>query len=105
MSDDVDIYPLPRLDDLVDRLGRTRFISTIDLAKGDWQVALTPDPKLPSPPRQVTASIGYSPSASMGTYNVPKPNGHLAAPHQEFIVAYLDEVIIHLSTCTTSKSS
>ena len=33
-----DAYPMPRIDDLLDRIGQARYISTIDLAKGCWQV-------------------------------------------------------------------
>ena len=34
----VDAYPMPRIDDLIDRLGNSRYISTLDLTKGYWQV-------------------------------------------------------------------
>ena len=33
-----DNYPMPWIDELIDRLGKTRFVSTIDLTKGYWQV-------------------------------------------------------------------
>ena len=33
-----DAYPMPRVDDLIDRLGKAKYISTLDLAKGYWQV-------------------------------------------------------------------
>ncbi|XP_042579392.1 serine protease FAM111A-like [Cyprinus carpio] len=32
-----DGYPMPRVDELLDRLGRARYISTLDLTKGYWQ--------------------------------------------------------------------
>lgn len=38
-----DAYPLPRVDELVERQGRARFVTTVDLTKGYWQVALTPE--------------------------------------------------------------
>ena len=31
-------YPMPRVDDLVDQLGRTKYISMLDLTRGYWQV-------------------------------------------------------------------
>ena len=37
----VDTYPLPRVDDSVDRIGSATFITKVDLVKGYWQVPLT----------------------------------------------------------------
>ncbi len=37
-----DPYPMPRVDELVERLGRAKFLSTLDLCKGYWQVPLDP---------------------------------------------------------------
>ena len=31
-------YPVPRIDDLIDRLGEAKFITTLDLSCGYWQV-------------------------------------------------------------------
>ena len=36
-----DSYPLPRVDDCVDRIGSATFLSKFDLLKGYWQVPLT----------------------------------------------------------------
>lgn len=35
-----DLYPLPRIDESIDFLPRGNFVSTIDLARGNWQVAM-----------------------------------------------------------------
>ncbi|CAM4702344.1 unnamed protein product, partial [Lepidochelys kempii] len=35
-----DTYPMPRTDELLEKLGRAQFISTLDLTKGFWQVPL-----------------------------------------------------------------
>ena len=37
-----DSYPLPRVDDCIDRIGTAKYISKLDLLKGYWQVGLTP---------------------------------------------------------------
>lgn len=37
-----DAYPMPRVDELLDRLGTARFYLTLDLTKGYWQIPLTP---------------------------------------------------------------
>ena len=31
-----DAYPMPRIDELIDRLGRSKFITTLDLTRGYW---------------------------------------------------------------------
>ena len=36
-----DAYPIPRLEDCIDRIGQATFVSKFDLLKGYWQVPLT----------------------------------------------------------------
>ncbi len=38
-----DTYPLPRIDDLLDQLGKSTYFSTLDLASGYWQIKVHPD--------------------------------------------------------------
>ena len=38
-----DVYPLPRVDDILDALGEARYFSSLDLASGYWQVELDKD--------------------------------------------------------------
>ena len=38
-----DVYPLPRIDDILDTLSGAKFFSTLDLAAGYWQIELDPD--------------------------------------------------------------
>ena len=40
-----DTYPLPRIDDLLDQLGDSRYFSTLDLVSGYWQIRLSPNSK------------------------------------------------------------
>ncbi|KAL1248850.1 hypothetical protein QQF64_022168 [Cirrhinus molitorella] len=62
-----DGYPMPRVDELLDRLGRGRYISTLDLTKGYWQVTLT---------KEARPKMAFStPSA--------------------YAAAYLDDVVVH----------
>ncbi len=37
-----DAYPMPRVDELLERLGSAHFYSTMDLTKRNWQIRLSP---------------------------------------------------------------
>lgn len=37
-----DSFPLPRIEDCIDRVGAAKYVTKIDLLKGYWQVPLTP---------------------------------------------------------------
>ena len=41
----VDPYPMPRIDTLIDRLGSARYLTTLDLSKGYWQVPMAEECK------------------------------------------------------------
>ena len=34
----VDAYPMSRIDDILDQVGQPRYITTLDIAKGYWQI-------------------------------------------------------------------
>ena len=37
-----DTFPLPRVDDFLNQLGRAKYFSTLDLASGFWQIRMHP---------------------------------------------------------------
>ncbi|KAL5489194.1 hypothetical protein EMCRGX_G018260 [Ephydatia muelleri] len=92
-----DAYPMPRIDDLIDRLGEARFISTLDLTRGYWQVTVAEEA------RHKTAF-----ATPFGLYEFTvMPFGLQGAPAtfqrlmdrivkgcESFAAAYLDDLII-----------
>ncbi|KAL1265361.1 hypothetical protein QQF64_003388 [Cirrhinus molitorella] len=85
-------------DELLDRLGRARFISTLDLTKGYWQVELTKEAKpktafsTPSGHwqyRTLPFGLHGAPATFQGMMDI------LLRPHQAYAAAYLDDVVVH----------
>lgn len=91
-------YPMPRVDELVELLGRACFISTLDLTKGYWQVPLSKNA------REKTA---FSTPGGHWQYRTLPFGLHGAAatfqrlmdivlrPHRAYAAAYIDDVVIH----------
>lgn len=66
-------YSMPQVGELLDRLGRTQYILTLDLTKGYWQVPLTPSSweKTVSAPLVATGITG---SFRSGYTGLPQPS-------------------------------
>ncbi|CAM5115076.1 unnamed protein product [Natator depressus] len=96
-----DNYPVPRTDELLEKLGRTQFISTLDLTKGYWQVPLDESAKERS---AFTTHVGvYEFNVlSFGLRNAPATFQRLVdgllVGLEEYAVTYLDNVAIFLDS-------
>jgi hypothetical protein len=93
-------YPMLKVDELIERLGKASYKSTLDLTKGYWQVPLAPEDR-----HKTTFA---TPDGHPGFQYVRLPFGlHRASatfqrlmdtllrPHQAFAAAYIDDVVIH----------
>ncbi|XP_032442308.1 uncharacterized protein LOC116734877 [Xiphophorus hellerii] len=93
-----DPYPMPRVDDLLEKVGSASYITTLDLCKGYWQVALAPEA------RELTA---FKTPFGMYQFRV-MPFGLQGAPAtfqrlmdhvlrdvSAFSAAYLDDVVVY----------
>ena len=93
-----DAYPMPRVDELIERLGPARYLTTHDLTKGYWQVPLS---------KTVLEKTAFATPGGLYQYTV-LPFGVHGAPatfqrmmdrllrsHQAYAAAYIDDIIIH----------
>lgn len=98
-----DSYPMPRVDELIDRLGSANYISTLDLSRGYWQVPMSAHSK---------AKTAFATPFGLFEFNV-MPFGLQGAPStfqrmmdqllrglEDHAAAYLDDVVIHSVTWT-----
>ncbi len=90
-----DAYPMPRVDELLDRLGTARFYSTLDLTKGYWQIPLSPLSKEKS---AFTTPFGLHQFVTLpfGLFGAPATFQRLMdkilRPHTAYAAAYLDDI-------------
>ena len=97
-ASEFDAYPMPRVDELIERLGPARYLSTLDLTKGYWQVPLT---------RAAREKTAFSTPGGLYQYTVLPFGVHgapatfqrmmdqLLRPHQDYAAAYIDDIIIY----------
>ncbi|CAM4501278.1 unnamed protein product [Lepidochelys olivacea] len=93
-----DAYPIPCINELVDRLDNARFLTTLDLTKGYWQIPLAKDAKEKTAFSTPEGLFQYT-VLPFGLHGAPDTFQHLIdkllRPHTSYAAAYLYDVIIH----------
>ncbi len=96
-----DSYPTPRIDELVDRLGKAKWITTIDLCKGYWQVPLSVQSKELTAFRTPWGLFQFS-VMPFGLHGAPASFQRLMdcvlSGLSDYVAAYLDDIIIYSSS-------
>ena len=97
----LDDYPMPRIDELIDQLGKEKFISTLDLMKGYWQLPVTMKDR--HKPAFVTPFGLYQfKMMPFGLIRAPatfqRMLDRLVQGCQAFAAAYLDDLVIFSNT-------
>ena len=96
-----DAYPMPRVDEMIDHIGQGKYISTLDLNKGYWQV-----------PVEETSQSKTAFTTPFGLYEfITMPFGLQGAPAtfqrlmdkilrglEKYVSAYIDDVAIYSKT-------
>ncbi len=102
-----DFFPLPRMEDCIDRVGPAKFVTKLDLLKGYWQVPLTPRASEISAFVTPDDFMQYSVMA-FGMRNAPSTFQRLmriVLNGVENCEAYLDDIVIYSSSWEEHVSS
>ncbi|XP_042247194.1 uncharacterized protein LOC121882816 [Thunnus maccoyii] len=96
-----DAYPMPRIDDLLEKIGQARFITTLDLCKGYWQVPLEASNR-PYTAFQTPAGLFQFTVMPFGLHGAPATFQRLMdcvlQGCEDCSAAYLDDVVIFSDT-------
>ncbi|CAM4584877.1 unnamed protein product [Lepidochelys olivacea] len=96
-----DVYPMPRPDELLNNLGGARYLTTMDLTKGYWQVPLDADARLKS---AFITPLGLYEFLTLpfGLKGAPATFQHLVDQllrgMESFAVAYIDDICVFSQT-------
>ncbi|XP_041435978.1 uncharacterized protein LOC121399407 [Xenopus laevis] len=96
-----DAYPMPRVDELLDRLGNAKYLTTLDLSRGYWQIPLAPEDQEKS--AFITPyGLFHFTVMPFGMKNAPatfqRVANQLLEGYQEFAQAYLDDIAVFSNT-------
>ncbi|CAJ0964630.1 unnamed protein product [Ranitomeya imitator] len=92
-----DAYPMPRVDELIERLGPARYITTLDLTKGYWQIPMAQEAKEKTAFSTPDGCFQYV-RMPFGLQGAPatfqRAMDRVLAPHKAYAAAYLDDIVI-----------
>lgn len=92
-----DAYPIPRIEDCIDRIRLAKFVTKLDLLMGYWQVPLTPQAQAVS--AFVTPDALYKCKVlPFGMKNVPamfQRLMNLVTAELDYVVTYIDDVVVY----------
>lgn len=96
-----DSYPTPRIDDLLEQLGKAKYLTTIDLCKGYWQVPLTQRSRALTAFRTPWGLFQFT-VLPFGLHGAPATFQRLMdqvlCDFSGFAAAYLDDIVIYSTT-------
>ena len=99
---------MPRVDELIEGLGRAPYLTTLDLTKGYWQVPLTQSAREKTAFATSEGLYQYT-ALPFGVHGAPatfqRMMDHLLWPHRAYAAAYIDDIIIHMMSPVGTSTS
>ncbi|KYO43699.1 hypothetical protein Y1Q_0013688 [Alligator mississippiensis] len=103
-----DAFPMPYVAELVERMGDARYISTLDLAKGYWQILVAKEDRLKTAfgaPWGLYKFVRMPFGLHGGSATFQRLMDQILAPHAEYVAVYIDDIVIYSRTWEQHKSA
>ena len=98
-----DRYPLPRIDDLLDQLGKSKYFTSLDLASGYWQIPMNPQDAHKTAFRTRKGIFQFT-RMPFGLSDAGSTFQRMANAifddliTRRVVIVYLDDILVHTST-------
>jgi predicted aspartyl protease len=96
-----DSYPLPRIDEMLNKLGNARYFTKLDCSSGYWQIPLNENDKYKTAFKTKDGLFEFN-VLPFGLVNAPshfqRIMNQLLEPYVNFSSVYLDDVIVYSNT-------
>lgn len=93
-----DAYPMPRVDEIIEKLGKAQYLTTLDITKGYWQIPLTPNAREKTAFATPYGLYQYK-VMPFGLHGAPASFQRLMdrvlQPHAEYASEYIDDIIVY----------
>ena len=90
-----DAYPMPRIDDVIEKVGKARYISTLDLARGYWQIPMS-ESSMEKTAFATPFGLYEFVVMPFGLHSAPatfmRMMNHLLSGYKSFVDPYFDDV-------------
>ena len=90
----MDAYPMPRIDDLIDRLGKAKYITTLDLTRGYWQVPVVEEDQHKTAIATPFGLFQFRVGLCGAPTTFQRMKDCLIEGLEDFTAAYLDDLVI-----------
>lgn len=96
-----DAFPIPNIEEILEKIGQVEFSLTLDLIKEYWQIPMAPEDKMKTTYGTPWGFYQFT-RVSFGLHRAAasfqRLMDRILAAHQEYVTAYIDDIVVFSRT-------